>query len=94
MAFNMRTAPLDDVRVRKALAHLYDRKTMLNKFAYDLYDRLKSYYPGSDAENLDNEMIEFDVREAVKLLAEAGWEDRGPDGILMKDGERLSLSFM
>jgi microcin C transport system substrate-binding protein len=94
MAFNMRNAPLDDVRVRKALAHLYDRKKMLNKFAYDLYDRLKSYYPGSDAENHENEMVDFDVRKAVELLAEAGWNERGPDGILLKDGKRLSFTYM
>ena len=50
----MRQAPLDDHRVRKAIAHLYDRKTLLNKFAYDQYDALKSYYPGSDAQNPDN----------------------------------------
>lgn len=94
MTYNMRKPPLDDVRVRKALAHLYDRKTMLTKFAYDQYERLKSYYPGSDAENPENEMVEFDVRQAISLLEEAGWVDRGSDGILKKGDQRLSFTYM
>ena len=93
LAFNMRKPPLDDVRVRKAIAHLYDRKTMLEKFAYNEYDRLKSYYPGGDAENPDNQLVEFDPQETARLLAEAGWKERGPDGILLKDGQRLSLTL-
>ena len=90
-AFNMRKPPLDDVRVRKALAHLYDRKTMLEKFAFNEYVPLKSYYPGGTGENLDNKLVEFDPREAVRLLGEAGWTKRGDDGILVKDGKKLSF---
>jgi microcin C transport system substrate-binding protein len=93
-ALNMRHPPLDDVRVRKALAHLYDRKTMLDKFAYNEYEPLKSYFPGSDSENHDNKLVEFDPRQAAKLLAEAGWKQRGPDGILVKDGKRLSFELL
>ena len=93
LALNMRRAPLDDVRVRKALAHLYDRKSMVKKFAYNEYLPLKSYFPGGDAENLKNKMVEFDPRAAAKLLAQAGWKKRGADGILTKDGKRLSLAL-
>ena len=92
MAFNMRQPPLDDLRVRKALFHLYDRKTMLTKFAFDQYDRLKSYYPGSDWQNHDNPMIEYDPSEAIRLLKEAGWTERDTDGTLIKDGNRLSIT--
>ncbi|MCP4190452.1 MAG: ABC transporter substrate-binding protein [Planctomycetaceae bacterium] len=94
MAFNMREPPLNDARVRKAIAHLYDRKTLLKKFAYDQYDALKSYYPGSDAANPNNKMIEYDPATAVKLLSEAGWTERDGDGILTKDGKRLSFTIM
>ena len=94
MAFNMRRPPLDDVNIRQALAHLYDRKTMLEKFAYGQYERLSSYYPGGDAENSENQMIEYAPSKAVDLLAESGWTERGSDGILVKDGERLSFEIM
>lgn len=93
-AFNMRRPPLDDVRIRKAIAHLYDRKTMIKKFAYDEYLPLKSYYPSSDAENHDNELIEYDPQTAAKLLDEAGWKERGADGIRLKDGKRLSITMI
>jgi len=92
-ALNMPNPVLDDVRARKALAHLFDRKTMLEKFAYNEYERLKTYYPSSDAENPDNELVEYDPRRAAELLAEAGWKEKGPDGILVKDGRRFSINF-
>ena len=91
MAFNMRKAPLDDVRLRKALAHLYDRKTLLKQFAYSQYTRSKSYFPNSDYENPGNELVEFDPKRALELLTEAGWGNRDSDGFLTKNGKRLTL---
>jgi len=90
LAFNMRRPPLDDVRVRKALALLWNRREALEKFAYNEYSPLATYYPG-EAANPDNEMVEYDPRAAVELLKEAGWTEKGPDGILVKDGNRLSF---
>lgn len=92
-AVNMRDPLLVDVKVRKAMAHLYDRKTMLEKFAYNEYIPLKSYFPNSDAANPDNELVEYDPGAAVRLLAESGWSERGSDGILIKDGNRFSVKL-
>jgi microcin C transport system substrate-binding protein len=92
-AFNLRMPIFQDVRVRKALAHLHDRKTLLEKFMYNEYEALKSYYPGSDSENLDNELVEYDPQQAADLLAEAGWTERGPDGILIKGDDRFSVTI-
>ena len=93
VAFNFRRPPLDDVRVRKALAHLYDRKKLLDKFAYSEYTPLKSYYPGGDYENPGNEQVEYDPKQAMKLLTEAGYTQRDSDGVLMRNGERLSVTI-
>ena len=92
-AINMRHPPLDDVRVRKALQYLYDRETLIEKLAYNEYLPLDSYYQGGEYQNPKNEKIRYDPRNAVDLLAEAGWKDRGSDGILVKDGKPLRLTL-
>ena len=92
-AYNLRGSPLDDVRVRKALAHAFDRETMLEKFAYNEYFPLKSYFPGSDAENPQNVMVDYNLATASELLTEAGWSERGSDGILHRNGERLTMNL-
>ncbi|MBM79186.1 MAG: hypothetical protein CMJ78_01170, partial [Planctomycetaceae bacterium] len=92
-AINMRRPPLDDVRMRKALQHLYDRKTLIEKLAYNEYVPQNSHYAGSQYENADNEQIAYDPKKAVELMAGAGWTEVGPDGIRVKDGERLSLTL-
>lgn len=38
-------------------------------------------------------MLAFDPREAGRLLDEAGWKEKGSDGIRMKDKKRLSLTL-
>ncbi|MFO0944825.1 MAG: extracellular solute-binding protein [Planctomycetota bacterium] len=92
-AINMRVPPLDDVRVRKALALLYDRETLMKKLWYGLVKPLDSYYQGGEYQNHDNELIRYDPKKAADLLAEAGWKERGPDGILVKDGKPLRLTM-
>jgi microcin C transport system substrate-binding protein len=92
-ALNAREAPLDDVRVRKALQYLYDRKTLIEKLAYNEYVPSDSYFAGSQYASPKNEAIEYSPEKAVALLKEAGWTERGPDGVLKKDGKRLSLKL-
>jgi len=94
-AFNQRVPPFDDVRVRKAFFHLLNRDKLLDKLFYNEYQYLNSYFPGSIYENPDNPVYKYDQEKAVKLLAEAGWKDRNPDGWLTKDGKvfELSLAF-
>ena len=92
-AINMRRAPLDDVRLRKALQFLYDRKTLIEKLAYNEYEPQNSHYVGGQYENPGNEQISYDPAKAVKLLEEAGWNEIGADGIRTKDGKKLSLAL-
>ncbi len=92
-AINMRNAPLDDVRLRKALQYLYDRDTLIETLAFNEYTPLNSYYAGGPYENPENEKIGYDQKAAVALLEEAGWTEIGGDGIRTKDGKRLSLKL-
>jgi microcin C transport system substrate-binding protein len=93
-AINTRRKPYDDIRVRKALRHLYNRELMVEKMMFNEYVLLDSVFPVSIYENPNNEKIRFDPQKAVQLLAEAGWKDRNPRGQLVKDGVPLNLELL
>lgn len=94
IAFNTRRPPYDDVRVRKALRHLFNRELMIAKLTFDEYLPMDSMYPGTIYENPRNEKIRFDPQTAVKLLAEAGWKDRNAQGQLVKNGSPLAVELL
>jgi microcin C transport system substrate-binding protein len=89
LALNMQRAPLDDIRIRKALQHLYDRETMIEKLFFNEYEPLTSYFQGEVYRNPNNELIPYDELTAVKLLEEAGWTQLNDKGIRVKDGKEL-----
>ncbi|MEL6343007.1 MAG: extracellular solute-binding protein [Myxococcota bacterium] len=93
IAINQARPPLDDVRVRKALQHLYDRKTMIEKLYYNEYDPLTSYYQGDTYANPDNPLLEYDEILAVELLEAAGWTEVNGEGYRVKDGNELSFTL-
>ena len=95
VALNQRRPPLDDVRVRRALAHLYNRERMNETLMHGAYFLHRSYYEdlyGGEAA-CTNEMLGFDPEEARRLLAEAGWS-AGEDGWLRKGGRVLELTYL
>jgi microcin C transport system substrate-binding protein len=94
MAMNTRREPLNDVRVRKALRHLFNREQMIEKLIFNEYVPMDSRFPGSIYENPKNEKVKYDPRTAVQLLAEAGWRDRDSAGRLVKNGRPFSLELI
>jgi microcin C transport system substrate-binding protein len=46
--FNIRREKFQDVRVRRAIIHLYDFETIQRTLLYGKYKRIKSYFPNSD----------------------------------------------
>ena len=95
-AMNMRHAPFDDVRVRRAMAALLDRETMNRTMMNNAYFLLNSYY--TDIYDKDhpctNEMHAYDPAKAEKLLAEAGWKKDPADGLLKKEGRPFAFTFL
>lgn len=88
--------PLDDVRVRSALLHAVDRKAILDNImegsAVAARGVLAPSVFGFKDMQLDR-LYPFDRARAKALLAQAGWT-AGPDGILAKGGQRLSLNWL
>lgn len=95
IAFNMNKPPYDDLRVRKALTLLLDRRALLEKLMYNQYRPTRSYYAGSRYENPDNPRNDYDPETALKLLAEAGWKKRNRQGQLVDArGEPLHIRIL
>lgn len=93
IAMNMRKPPLDDIRIRKAFAFLYDREKYNEKFFFKSYTPIYSYFPGTVYENPSNPKIKFSIDSAQRLLTEAGWKDKNKDGYLVKDGKILEFEL-
>lgn len=94
-AINLRREKFQDVRVRRALCFLIDRKLMNEKLMYNQYFLLNSYFPDLYPDNVspDRGVTPFDPDSARALLKAAGWEVGG-DGILAKNGRPFEISFM
>lgn len=94
LALNTAHAPLDDVRVRRALAMSIDRDAISKKItlgAYPVTDQITPQF--SWAYDPAVKEPAYDPRAADALLDLAGWR-RGPDGMRRKDGAALQLLYV
>ncbi len=85
VGWNLKHPVLADVKVRRALAMLYNRDEAMRKFEYELSDHADGpIYTTSDYHSPKLRPIGFDPAGAAALLREAGWKDTDADGILDK----------
>ncbi len=94
IAFNISHPPVDDVRVRQALAYATDDRTMIHNISHDVY------VPGNSDQPpflwaYDRNVKKYDYNPAAagKLLDAAGWT-MGPDGYRHRNGDTLELTLV
>lgn len=91
---NLNNPILEDVRVRKALAHLSDRETISEVIFYGMDTPGESFLqPNTFYDTDEVTTYEYDPERAIQLLEEAGWTDSDGDGIRDKDGQPLAIEL-
>jgi peptide/nickel transport system substrate-binding protein len=81
-----------DLRVRRALALLLDRKAVQEVLYGRAAVTTANLLNNPAAYNSPNTRFEFSIEKANALLDEAGWK-RGADGLREKGGKKLKLLF-
>jgi microcin C transport system substrate-binding protein len=94
MAFNTRRPPFDDIRVRQAMTFLFNRQQLIDKLFYGQYVPQNSIFAGTPYENPSNPKNEYNPQRAIELLKQAGYTQRNPQGILMRNGQPLSVEVI
>jgi len=95
LGFNLKRAPFDDARVRRAIAYAIDRQELVDGVLLGLGEAIATpYKPGTYWVNDTIKVRPFDADKAKELLAEAGWTDSNADGVMDKDGKDLSFTIL
>ncbi|MEP7239433.1 MAG: ABC transporter substrate-binding protein [Devosia sp.] len=76
LAMNNGKAPLDNIKVREAVAHALDRKAIIDGAEFGYGTPIGSFYPPGDPAYIDLTAISnYDPEKSKALLAEAGVKD-------------------
>ena len=95
VVFNTQKEPWNDIRVRKAFAHVFDVETLNKRLFFDEYVRLNTYFYGTPYANPRNEYIEYSPEKALALLKEVGWTRKEGERWLTNDkGDIFEFNFL
>ena len=99
-AFNLNadvTTLWQDQRVRQAFLYALDREAIVNDIQLGYAEVARGTQPVISyayAPDRTTTVYNYDPEKAKALLAEAGWTDTDGDGIVDKDGQRLSFELL
>ncbi|HTM77245.1 MAG TPA: ABC transporter substrate-binding protein, partial [Devosia sp.] len=95
ISLNTQKPPLDDILVRQGLRASFDIKAALDAIYFGQYPQAWSILSASTPayDPALEGSFSFDADGAGRLLDEAGWAERDSDGIRIKDGKRLELTW-
>ncbi len=85
---------LSDRNVRLGIAYSINFDKVIKVVLHNDYERLQTGNDGyGDYSNRDIHPRPFDLALADQAFNKAGWTTRGPDGVRIKSGQRLSLNI-
>ena len=101
LQLNCTTSVLADENLRLAIAYLIDRSNIVDTFGGDMcctpaysYITQNVLYHNDASDEYYKANYCNDREKAMALIAESGWTDTDGDGILDKDGQKLTLRFL
>lgn len=92
---NTEKAPFNDINVRKAIMHGLNRTELINAAFFGLYTPADTPIADNTLYHTKKAvgMYPYDMEKAKKYLEDAGWKP-GPDGVRVKNGEKLAVDFV
>ena len=92
--YNFKNELLNNKNIRKAIDMCIDKKSYVSSLLQGSGEVAKGPFPTTMDIGKDVKDNGYDVEEAKKLLKEAGCKDTDNDGILEKDGKKLSFDII
>ena len=95
ISLNLDVDILKDRNVRLGIAHALNMQKVIDLAMLGDARQADTISTGyGESTNLDIKARPFDVDQAIRYLEQAGWTKIGPDGIRVKNGQRLSIKLL
>lgn len=91
---NLKNSTLEDIEIRKAIAHALNFKQVIDAVLQGDYQRLPTFHTGyGQYSNKTITPLDFDLNKSIQLLQESGWIEKDSKGIRSKGNKRLSFKI-